>query len=104
MLESFGEDFSRASSRQKRARILEAITLLERFPRRGFADLPTSVKKSYGDARKLVLPPFDIIYTYDADADTVVVQGIVHQHGAYWSNLGGRISYYQNCNFISIDS
>lgn len=59
------------------------MALLERFAQRGSRDLPQSVLSRFDHTRKIVVSPFDIIYTYDAESDTAVVQGIVHQRGAF---------------------
>ena len=83
ILESFEDDFAMVSSKAKRAKIIEAVALLERVPQRGSRDLPQSVLSRFGHTRKIVVSPFDIIYTYDAESDTAVVQGIVHQRGAF---------------------
>lgn len=83
VLESFEDDFAMVTSKAKRSKIIEAIALLERFPQRGSTNLPPNVLACYGNGRKIVIPPFDIIYTYDSDSDTAIVQGIVHQRGSY---------------------
>ena len=83
ILESFEDDFAMVSSKAKRAKIIEAVALLERFPQRGSRDLPQSVLSRFSHARNIVVSPFDTIYTYDAENDTAVVQGIVHRRGAF---------------------
>lgn len=83
ILDSFEDDLAQVSSHTKRVQIIEAVALLERFPRRGSTDLPASTQVRYGNARKIVISPFDLIYTYDEDGDAVIVQGIVHQRGEH---------------------
>ena len=83
ILESFEDDFAMVSSKAKRAKIIEAVALLERFPQRNSRELPQSIPSRFSHARRIAVSPFDIIYTYDAGSDTAVVQGIVHRRGAF---------------------
>lgn len=61
--------------KQHLARALQAI---EAFPEIGSVDVPPSVRERYGEeVRKFVIAPFDLIYEYDREADTVLVYGLV---------------------------
>lgn len=81
--EAFIEDMTGVSLASKRAEIMQNIALLEHFPEIGSGLVPSSIRASYGSAvRKLVVNPFDIIYEYHVEVDTVHVLGLIHQRAA----------------------
>lgn len=64
--------------------VLSSLDLLETMPTAGSRALPASVRHRYGDTvRKLVVGPFDVIYRYDEETDTVRVVGLLHQREAW---------------------
>ncbi len=79
VLDSFGDALENVTSSRMPNAMLDAIELLEQFPERGSADLPPMIRRRFPHARKLVAPPFDIIYQYDTHADAVVFVGLIHQ-------------------------
>lgn len=83
VLESFGETLEGVSSPRVRNAILDAIQLLERLPERGSQDLPPKIRQRFPYARKLVVPPFDVIYQYSHETDTAVVIGLIHQRAMH---------------------
>ncbi len=81
--EGFVEDMVQVYLGSKRDEIWDAISLLEHAPEMGSRILPVSIRRRFGEsARKLVVDPFDVIYRYFPEEDTVYVAGLVHQRAA----------------------
>lgn len=81
--EGFFDDMLKVELESKREEILYEIELLEAAPEIGSKILPDSVKLLYGvDVRKLVVNPFDVIYRYLPEEDTVRIMGLLHQRQA----------------------
>ena len=58
--------------------------LLETVPSLGSNDLPASIQHRFGtNVRRIVCPPFLIIYEYFEDADGVIVYDLIHGRQAY---------------------
>lgn len=83
VLDSFESDLEKVSSGRVRDAIVDAVALLQQFPQRGSANVPSSMREQYGDVRKIVVKPLDIVYRYDAASDTAIVMGLVHARAAY---------------------
>lgn len=79
----FGEDLEAVTSARVHNAILGAVKLLESFPERGSTDVPESVRYRYGDVRKIVVRPFDVVYRYSREDDVVYVLGLVPCRRAY---------------------
>lgn len=78
--EGFVEDITQVYLDSKREEIWYAVSLLEHAPEIGSKILPSSIRRRFGESvYKVVVNPFDIIYRYSADQDTVYVVGLVHQ-------------------------
>lgn len=82
--ETFVAEAAKIKLEGKRAEVRDAISLLGTLPELGSRALPKSISLRYGDSvRKLVVSPFDVVYDYDADTDTVYVLGLLHQREAW---------------------
>ena len=58
--------------------LAEVLRSIEAFPEIGSASLPASIRERYGErVRKFAVPPFDLVYEYDREMDTVFVYGLV---------------------------
>ncbi len=78
--EGFVDDLLKVERESKREEILAAIELLEHTPEIGSKLLPESITVRFGaDVRKLIVSPFDVIYQYFPNDDTVFVHGLLHQ-------------------------
>lgn len=76
--EGFVDDLAQVWSCRVTAYIRESLEALQTFPRLGAADLPKGIKRTYGDSvRRLSVPPFDLIYEFDEEADSVYVYALV---------------------------
>lgn len=63
--------------------LFDIIGKLATIPEFGSKNVPPSMADRYGEkARKIVIPPFDAFYTYDAKTGTVKVLVLVHQRRA----------------------
>ena len=83
VLDSFDEDLEHVTSARVYNAILDAVESLEQFPQRGSISIPKSIKSKYGTrVRKIVVNPFDVVYSYDSQDDIVIVMGLVHQRNA----------------------
>lgn len=82
--DAFVDGMTSVQLESKRDEILGKTDLLASFPELGSTLLPKSIREKYGnDVRKLVAAPFDIVYEYDSQNDTVHILGLVHQCAAY---------------------
>ncbi len=78
--EGFVDDLAEVSSERLLESIYAVLAPLESLPRYGSPDIPASLRRRFGpDLRKLVVSPYDIIYTYDEETDVVRVHGLVLQ-------------------------
>lgn len=63
---------------------LGSLDLLEIMPTAGSRNVPVSVRERCdGAVRKLVVGPFDVVYRYDEEVDTVYVVGLLRQREAW---------------------
>ena len=82
--DAFIEDMLSVQLEGKRDEVFQRVDLLSSFPELGSANIPDSITRRHGDnVRKLVVNPFDVIYEYSPDEDTVYVLGLVHQRAAW---------------------
>lgn len=76
--EAFLDDAASIWSAGVKGHLMEALRAIESFPEIGSTDLPASIREQYGEnVRKFAVRPFDLIYEYDCEADTVLVYGLV---------------------------
>lgn len=82
--EGFVDDLAEVSSERVREAVYAVLAPLAALPNYGSPDIPLSVKRKFGsNVRKLVVAPYDIIYTYDEETDVVRVHGLVPQRAVY---------------------
>ena len=81
--ERFAEDIAHVTSAKVEARIYAALDNVEAFGEFGSRLVPDSIRRDFGEGvRKVVVDPFDLIYTYYPDEDLVRVEALVHQRAA----------------------
>ena len=80
---SFFEEIGKVEKKRVRDNILDATELLAVMPEMGSTNLPRLIVEKYGpDVRKLVVPPFLVLYKL-LPADRVLVLGVMHNRAAY---------------------
>ena len=80
---SFFDEMSQVETKRVRDNILENTELLAVIPEMGSTNLPRSISEKYGpDVRKLVVPPFLVLYKL-LDGGRVLVLGVMHNRAAY---------------------
>ncbi|BAK43923.1 hypothetical protein [Eggerthella sp. YY7918] len=78
--ERFAEDLAQVASPNVEARIMNAFDNIERFGEFGSSNVPTSIKQAFGDGvRKVVVDPFDLIYTFYPNSDLARIEALIHQ-------------------------
>lgn len=81
--ESFVRDAADAEPRSAVEAAVHAAELVADFPGIGSASMPASVRERYGGSvRKFSVPPFLLVYEYDADLDAVFVLDLVPARAA----------------------
>ena len=81
--ERFAEDVAQVTSAKVEARIYAALDNVESFGEFGSKVVPDSIRRDFGGGvRKVVVGPFDLVYTYYPDEDLVRVEALVHQRAA----------------------
>ena len=82
--EQFLDDATTINSPRVSEHLHRILRMLERFPRSGSASVPPSIARQFGpDIRKYAMNPFDLVYRYDPESDTVFLEGIINQKMAY---------------------
>ena len=80
---SFFDEMAQVETKRVRDNIMDATDLLAVIPEMGSTNLPASIVEKYGgDVRKLVVPPFLVLYKL-LDDDHVLVLGVMHNRAAY---------------------
>ena len=80
---SFFDEMAQVETQRVRDNILDATELLAVIPEMGSTNLPRSIIEKYGsDVRKLVVPPFLVLYKL-LDGDRVLVLGVMYGRAAY---------------------
>ena len=81
--ERFAEDLARVTSEKVEARVYAALDNVEAFGDFGSKVVPDSIREEFGmGVRKVVVNPFDLVYTYYPDDDLVRIEALVHQRAA----------------------
>lgn len=81
--ERFAEDLAGVTSRKVESRVYAALDNVEAFGEFGSRVVPDSIREDFGEGvRKVVVGPFDLVYTYYSDEDLVRVEALVHQRAA----------------------
>ncbi len=76
--EGFLDDASYVYSPRVQDDLANALRSIESFPRIGSSAVPASIKEQFGTGvLKVIVKPFDLIYEYDEEADTVVIYGLI---------------------------
>lgn len=76
--DGFLDDAAAVWSDRVQGRLERMLRAIEAFPEIGSPDIPASIQATYVPrVRKAVVEPFDLIYEYDLDTDTVIVYGLV---------------------------
>ncbi|MEG0477173.1 MAG: sirohydrochlorin cobaltochelatase, partial [Raoultibacter sp.] len=79
----FADDLAQVTSDQVEKRIYENLDNIEAFGAFGSRNVPDSIKQRFGDAvRKVATNPFDLVYTYESDADTAYIEALILQRTA----------------------
>ena len=81
--ERFAEDVARVTSAKVEARIYAVLDSIEAFGDFGSKVVPDSIREGFGEGvRKVVVSPFDLIYTYYPSDDLARIEALVHQRAA----------------------
>lgn len=79
----FASDLAAVTSSRVEARILESLDNIEAFGEFGSAVVPRSIKAEFGEGvRKVVVNPFDLVYTLYPDLDLARIEALVPQRAA----------------------
>lgn len=77
--DSFIEGVVAVRSEALREQVFDTAELLASFPELGTSNIPRSIHVRYGEqVRKLTVPPFILIYEYEAETDRVFLLGLDH--------------------------
>ena len=81
--ERFADDLAPVTSAKVEARVRAALDNVEAFGDFGSRVVPNSIREDFGEGvRKVVVNPFDLVYTYYPEKDLVRVEALVHQRAA----------------------
>jgi len=81
--ERFAEDLARVTSAKVEARVYAALDNVEAFGEFGSRVVPDSIRRDFGEGvRKVVVGPFDLVYTYYPDEGLARVEALVYQRAA----------------------
>lgn len=76
--EGFLDDAADVYSPKVKEDLVRVLTAIEAFPNIGSSAVPASVRERFGTGvRKAIVKPFDLVYEYFEEADTVVVYGLI---------------------------
>ena len=79
--ERFADDLAHITSAKVEASIMTALDSIEAFADFGSRNIPDSIREKFGDGvRKVVVSPFDLVYTIVGDE--VHVETLIHQRAA----------------------
>jgi len=81
--DSFFDEMAQVETKRVRDNVMDATELLAVIPEMGSTNLPASIVEKYGgDVRKLVVPPFLVLYKL-LNNDRVLVLGVMHNRAAF---------------------
>lgn len=81
--EQFLDDAATIFSPRVSARLHRVLQMIEQFPESGSSRVPASIERQFGpDVRKCAMNPFDLVYRYDRESDTVYLYGLINQRAA----------------------
>ena len=79
----FAEDLARLTSAKVEARVYAALDNVGAFGNFGSRVVPDSIRRDFGEGvRKVVVGPFDLVYTYYPAEDLVRIEALIHQRAA----------------------
>lgn len=79
----FAGDLARVTSPKVEARVYEALDNIEAFEDFGSRLVPESIRREFGEGvRKVVVNPFDLVYTYYPEEDLARIEALIHQRAA----------------------
>ena len=79
----FADDLSRVTSCKVEANIYAALDNVEAFGEFGSRLIPDSIRYAFGEGvRKVVVIPFDLIYTYYPEKDLVAIETLIGRRTA----------------------
>ena len=79
----FADDLSRVTSCKVEVSIYAALDNVEAFGEFGPRPIPDSIRRAFGEGvRKVVVSPFDFIYTYYPEKDLVAIEALISQRMA----------------------
>lgn len=80
----FAEDLAKVTSPRVEAQIYRALDNVEAFPEIGSGILPESIRSEFGDCvRKVVVGPFDLVYSLYPEQGLVRIEALVPQRAAW---------------------
>ena len=78
--ERFANDLAAVASPKVERTIMTALDNIETFPEFGSRLIPSSIRNAFGEGvRKVVVSPFDLLYTYDEATDIAYIEALIHQ-------------------------
>lgn len=81
--EQFLDDAATVWSPRVNEHLHSVLRMIERFPESGSACRRASIVDRFGpDVRTCALSPFDLVYRYDRESDTVYLHGLINQKTA----------------------
>lgn len=84
LAERFVDDSASLHSPRLLKRLRLVLDMIQSFPESGTGNVPRSIAEEFGGRVRLCpLNPFDLVYEYDEDADTVMVYGLVPQRAIF---------------------
>lgn len=85
----FIDDASLIWSDRVMSELFTILKNIEAFPEIGSSNVPGSVKDEFGqNVRKVVVGPFDLVYEFAEESDTVYIHALVHQRKVFWVDRG----------------
>ena len=78
--ERFANDLSAVTSERVKKLVMESLDNIELFGEYGSFLLPDSIRQEFGEGvRKVVVGPFDLIYTLYLEKDVARIEALVSQ-------------------------
>ena len=82
--ERFANDLAAVTSQKAEASVWAALDNVEAFPEIGSPNVPDAIRREFGDGvRKMVVGPFDLVYTIGEVDGKIHVEALVHQRAAW---------------------